>query len=199
MKNKYTTDATFVSADGKTVYYQDLFEGAANYATTRERRGFISEADAEDLAQEAAIKIWLSSGGYDTRKVKAPGNYGYTVAKNRYLDDREKASRLYEEPLSSFEMTDDEGHSFYSSTIDSWRSYEFSADRETISNETCEVIERFINDLDYEDRVTMKMTAMGAKAEAIAQTLGCTPTAAAIRLCKLRKHAERVFRRNDIF
>lgn len=184
-RNNYDTNATFVSANGTTLKFKDILDGAVQYVDRKERAGYLEVEDAEDIQQESAKKAWMSVKGYDETK-SSPKTYGNRIAVSCSINAWEKKER-FGESFSSFERVDDEGEVFLAPEIDGYRSDEDNPERDAISNEKLSIIWGHINGLDDTDRLVMVMTIDGFKPKEIADALGCTPDAASVRLHRVRK------------
>lgn len=191
MESKYktNTNATFVSANGKTVNFRPLFEGAHKYLLGARAKGLVSEAKVDDLAQDAAVRIILSSGRFDETKLKDSSNvasYGGWIARNLSISDWQKSTRR-PKPFSDTLLTDDDGRVLETSSVAGYRGDEYEADREVCQSEALGFIWSKINSLSDKDRQVALMMIDGLKPKKIAEALGCTPDAASIRIYKIRK------------
>lgn len=191
MENKYmtATDATFVSTNGKTVSFQPLFEGAHKYMLGARAKGLVSEADVDDLTQDAAVRIILSSGRFDETRLKGStdgASYGGWIARNVRISDWQKSERR-PKSFSDTLLTDKDGREFETSSIAGYRGNEYEADREVCQSEALRFIWGRIDSLSDKDRQVAVMMIDGLKPKKIAEALGCTPDAASIRIYKIRK------------
>lgn len=181
-----TTTATFVSANGKTVNYQTLFEGADNYLQKARKKGLVSEDEAADLFQDTALRIVRSSGRFDETRPYKVALYGGIIARNVRISEWQKSSRR-PQVFSDVTRTDDDGSEYEPSFISGYRGDEYEADKEVCTSETIDFIQSRIDALSEEDRMVLELAMEGLKPKRIAQELGCTPNAVSIRLHKIRK------------
>lgn len=173
--NTRTTD-TFITADGKTARYQDIFDGiAANVRVYGFNDGKgMSREDLEDIFQDAAYKAIRSKGSYDTTR-SAPRTYGSRIAGNCEKDAFRKAARRAS-LFTSLEEENDEGDVIVPTEVaTAFGGGGFEADREVESREALSYIERKIAGLDENYRFILRLHLRGLKPKKMAEVIGCTP------------------------
>lgn len=93
-----SSDASLLAAiaEGRCEAFQLFYErfGARVLSYARQLVGGHSER-AEDLAQEVFLAVWRKAGSFDADRGDAAG-WLYTIARNRFLDERRKAARSKE-------------------------------------------------------------------------------------------------------
>lgn len=92
------SDAALLAAiaEGRCEAFQAFYErfGARVLSYARQLVGGHSER-AEDLAQEVFLAVWRKAASFDAARGDAAG-WLYTIARNRFLDERRKAARSKE-------------------------------------------------------------------------------------------------------
>ena len=191
MENIYTnTNATFTTANGETVSYQEIFESVRKsieiYGRTKGRA--LSAEELEDLFQDSIYKALKYCKGFDPTKAQA-GTWASRIACNTQID----AFRGHNKHLARFvrpEASDEDGEpkgSFFDEVSDG-----YSADREVEGNEAVERIMNAIGSLSENYRFIISLQMEGMKPKKMAELIGCTADAAATLLCRARKALKRM-------
>lgn len=89
----YTTHATFTTANGSEMSYDPILKSACKYFEYMVKCGKMSEEDAQDAMQEAALKILKASKGFDETKSKLGSKYGRRVAQSCFQNALDKKYR----------------------------------------------------------------------------------------------------------
>lgn len=87
---KYETNATFTTVNGSEMSFDPILESARKYFEYQVKCGRMSEEDAQDAMQEAALKILKASKGFDDTKSKFGVKYGRRVAQSCFQNDLDK-------------------------------------------------------------------------------------------------------------
>lgn len=188
----FTTTATFTTDDGTVVRYQDLLEGAVGEIKNAEYNGYLTEEDAKDAAQDAALKCIKSAPRFDPAKAK-PVTYGIRIGRSCRIDAWHKAQR-FGETFSDQNVYDEDGELLENRVISGYRGNEYDAEQSVISSENLDYIWGCIHSLGAKDRLVAEMIIDGVKPKKIAQVLGCTPDAVSVRWHRVRKTLERQLR-----
>jgi RNA polymerase sigma-70 factor (ECF subfamily) len=81
---------------GQTEAFQAFYERFGGRVLIYARQLVGGNADrAEDLAQEVFLSVWRKAASFDAERGDAAG-WLYTIARNRFLDDRRRAARSKE-------------------------------------------------------------------------------------------------------
>lgn len=190
--NNYTTTATFTTENGTIVSYQDLLNGAVGEIKGAEYKGYLTEEDAKDAAQDAALKCIKSASKFDPAKAKAV-TYGIRIGRSCRINAWHKAQQ-FGETFSDQEVYDEDGELLENRTIAGYRGDEYDVEQSIISGENLDYIWRCIYSLGAKDRQVAEMIIDGLKPKKIAQVLGCTPDAVSVRWHRARKTLERQLR-----
>lgn len=92
-RKDYTTHATFTTANGSEMSYDPILKSALEYFEYQVKCGKMSEEDAQDAMQEAAIKILKASKGFDDTKSTLGSKYGRRVAQSCFQNALDKKYR----------------------------------------------------------------------------------------------------------
>ena len=184
--NTRTTD-TFITADGKTVRYQDVFDGiAANVRVYATKGGKdMSREDLEDTFQNAAFKAIRSHGSFNAA-LSSPRTYGSRIADNREKDAFRK-TMTHACRFTSLEWENEDGDVFIPSEADGRIGEGFRADSELETSEAISYIEEKMAGLSENLRFVLGLHLQGLKPKKIAEQIGCTPGAASALLFRARK------------
>ncbi len=140
-----------------------------NHAALRRlARHYAAADDWQDLLQEMHLQLWRSFGNFDGRAQLS--TWVYRVALNTALSHQRRPQRAHL-PLDSVAELGDSG-----SPMDE-----------------LEVLERFIATLDAVQRAVLLLDLEGLEREQIADVLGLSPNAVAIRMTRLRQAFENQF------
>ena len=191
MKNIYTnTYATFTTANGETVSYQEIFESVRKSVETYGKAGGrdLSAEELEDLFQDSILKALKYCNRFDPAKAQAK-TWASRIAFNAQRD----AFREHNKHLARFvrpEALDEDGEpdgSFFDEVSDG-----YSADREVEGNEAMDRIENAISSLNENYQFIISLQLEGLKPKKMAKLIGCTADAASTLLCRARKALKRV-------
>ena len=191
MKNIYTnTYATFTTANGETVSYQEIFESVRKSVETYGKAGGrdLSAEELEDLFQDSILKALKYCNRFDPAKAQAK-TWANRIAFNAQRD----AFREHNKHLARFvrpESIDKDGEpegSFFGEVSDG-----YSADREVEGNEAMDRIENAISSLNENYQFIISLQLEGLKPKKMAELIGCTADAASTLLCRARKALKRV-------
>ena len=191
MKNIYTnTYATFTTANGETVSYQEIFESVRKSVETYGKAGGrdLSAEELEDLFQDSILKALKYCNRFDPAKAQAK-TWANRIAFNAQRD----AFREHNKHLARFvrpESIDKDGEpegSFFGEVSDG-----YSADREVEGNEAMDRIENAISSLNENYQFIISLQLEGLKPKKMAELIGCTANAASTLLCRARKALKRV-------
>lgn len=191
MKNIYTnTNATFTTANGEIVSYQEIFESVRKSVDTYGKAGGrdLSAEELEDLFQDSILKALKYCNRFDPAKAQAK-TWANRIAFNAQRD----AFREHNKHLARFvrpEALDEDGEpdgSFFDEVSDG-----YSADREVEGNEAMDRIENAISSLNENYQFIISLQLEGLKPKKMAELIGCTADAASTLLCRARKTLKRV-------
>lgn len=191
MENIYTnTNATFTTANGETVSYQEIFESVRKSVEIYGKAGGrdLSAEELEDLFQDSILKALKYCKRFDPTKAQAK-TWASRIAFNAQRD----AFREHNKHLARFvhpEALDKDGEpvgSFFDEVSDG-----YSADREVEGNEAVERIMNAIGSLNENYQFIISLQMEGMKPKKMAELIGCTADAAATLLCRARKALKRV-------
>lgn len=203
----YTTQATFTTANGSEMSYDPILKSAREYFEYQVKCGKMSEEDAKDAMQEATLKIFKASKGFDDTKSKIGSKYGRCVAQSCFLNALDKKYRKVKPDstsegndermfkrvsnvFSEYEYEDEEGDFMTSPKIAGYRVDENNPERELISKENVSYIWSCIDLLNSKDKEVAFMMIKGQKPKKIALHLGCTPDAASVKVHRIRRTLE---------
>ena len=191
MENIYTnTNATFTTANGETVSYQEIFESVRKSVEIYGKAGGrdLSAEELEDLFQDSILKALKYCKRFDPTKAQAK-TWASRIAFNAQRD----AFREHNKHLARFvrpEALDEDGEpdgSFFGEVSDG-----YSADREVEGNEAMDRIENAISSLNENYQFIISLQLEGLKPKKMAELIGCTADAASTLLCRARKALKRV-------
>lgn len=191
MENIYTnTYATFTTANGETVSYQEIFESVRKSVEIYGKAGGrdLSAEELEDLFQDSILKALKYCKSFDPTKAQAK-TWASRIAFNAQRD----AFREHNKHLARFvrpEALDEDGEpdgSFFDEVSDG-----YSADREVEGNEAVERIMNAISSLNENYQFIISLQLEGLKPKKMAELIGCTADAASTLLCRARKTLKRV-------
>ncbi|MDO4214119.1 MAG: sigma-70 family RNA polymerase sigma factor [Bacteroidales bacterium] len=193
MKNIYTnTYATFTTANGETVSYQEIFESVRKSVETYGKAGGrdLSAEELEDLFQDSILKALKYCNRFDPAKAQAK-----TWANRIALNAQRDAFREHNKHLARFvrpwgNSSEDEELD-YSSFFDNLPGG-YSADREVEGSEAMDRIENAISSLNENYQFIISLQLEGLKPKKMAELIGCTANAASTLLCRARKALKKV-------
>lgn len=133
----YTTHATFTTANGSEMSYDPILKSACKYFEYMVKCGKMSEEDAQDAMQEAALKILKASKGFDETKSKLGSKYGRCVAQSCFQNALDKMYKevKFDETEEGWCSTDT---AFYGQKAESNKGRVFKRETEVFSNYECE-------------------------------------------------------------
>lgn len=140
-------------------------------ALVRLARHYAGPEDWQDLLQEMHLQLWRSHDSFDGRAQRA--TWVYRVALNTALGHRRRPPPKHQ-PLESVAESADAG----------------------VPGDEMTVLEAFIATLDPVQRGVLLLDLEGLEREQIAEVLGLSPNAVAIRMTRLRQAFEAQFLEN---
>lgn len=187
MENIYTnTKATFTTANGETVSYQEIFESVRKSVEIYEKEGGkdLSAVELEDLFQDSILKALKYCRAFDPNRSQAR-TWASRIAFNAQRDafrehNRQIAKFVHPDPLV------DKEEEFQESFFDRVAG-DLSADREVEENEAVQRIMDAIGSLNENYQFIISLQLEGMKPMKMAEYIGCTAAAAATLLCRARK------------
>jgi RNA polymerase sigma factor (sigma-70 family) len=187
MENIYTTtNATFTTANGETVSYQEIFDAMRTSVEIYGKTGgrLLTAEDLEDLFQDSILKALKYGGTFDSSKAQLK-TWACRIAENARKDAVRKAfrRRVAFEPLESQNRDGDE---YIDSDIE-LAAGGYGADYEVESSEALERIQRAIDSLNENHRFILSLQLDGMKPRHMAELIGCTADAAATLLFRARQ------------
>ena len=193
MKNIYTnTNATFTTANGEIVSYQEIFESVRKSVDTYDKAGGrdLSAEELEDLFQDSILKALKYCNRFDPAKAQAK-TWANRIAFNAQRD----AFREHNKHLARFvrpwgNRSEDEELD-YSSFFDNFPGG-YSADRGVEGSEAMDRIENAISSLNENYQFIISLQLDGLKPKKMAELIGCTANAASTLLCRARKALKKV-------
>ena len=193
MENIYTnTNATFTTANGETVSYQEIFESVRKSVEIYGKAGGrdLSAEELEDLFQDSILKALKYCNRFDPAKAQAK-TWANRIAFNAQRD----AFREHNKHLARFvrpwgDRSEDEELD-YSSFFDNLPGG-YSADRGVEGSEAMDRIENAISSLNENYQFIISLQLEGLKPKKMAELIGCTADAASTLLCRARKTLKKV-------
>lgn len=186
MENIYTnTNATFTTANGETVSYQEIFESVRKNIEIYSRAcgRALSAEELEDLFQDAILKALKYCRTFDSSKSQAKtwaSRITVNAQRDAYREHNKRLARFVYIPTQS----DEEEHE---ETFFDRVSGGYSADREVEGNEAMDRIMNAIGSLNENYQFILSLQQEGMKPKKMAELIGCTADAAATLLCRARK------------
>lgn len=173
MKNTCTyTNATFTTANGETVSFEEIFESIKRSVEFfgRTYGHSLTVEDLEDLIQDATLRALKAREQYDPQKA-SPKTWVNVIAWNTGRDAlraRIKRDERYAE-LTEFIPGG------------------CQADRDVEGNEAVNRILEAIGSLNENYQFILSLKMEGMKPRKMAELIGCTPAIASSLLCRARK------------
>lgn len=186
MENIYTnTNATFTTANGETVSYQEIFESVRKNIEIYSRAcgRALSAEELEDLFQDAILKALKYCRTFDSSKSQAKtwaGRITVNAQRDAYRERNRRLARFVHIPTQS----DEDEHKV---TFIDRVSGGYSADREVEGKEAVDRIMSAISSLNENYQFILSLQLEGMKPKKMAELIGCTADAAATLLCRARK------------
>ena len=186
MENIYTnTKATFTTANGDTVYYQEIFESVRKSVEIYGRGGGkdLTAVELEDLFQDSILKALRYCKAFDPSRSQArtwAGRIAFNAQRDAYREhNRQIAKYVHPLPMKNGEELEE---SFFDRVAG-----DYSADREVEENEAVQRIMDAIGSLSENYQFIISLQLEGMKPMKMAEYIGCTAAAAATLLCRARK------------
>lgn len=191
------TADTFTAANGQTIRYEELFQGAhdaMNYVANTTGKNHRLE-DLEDTAQEVFQRIIDHLDSYNPEKGSNPHGFGSRVAENYCKDALKRVSKRSKNQtcLSCLTLTDKEGDEYESPSLARYRSDEDEPDYGLLEAEKAEFekkrdkyLNRVLRTLPKEHREILQLIKKGYKSGQIAEKLGLGLNAAYIRISRAK-------------
>ena len=191
MENIYTnTNATFTTANGETVSYQEIFESVRKSVEIYGKAGGrdLSAEELEDLFQDSILKALKYCGAFDSRKSQAK-TWASRIAFNAQRDAYREHNKQIAKFVHPDTLSDEEELNvpFFDRVAGG-----YSADREVEGNEAVERIMNAIGSLNENYQFIISLQLEGMKPKKMAELIGCTADAAATLLCRARKALKKV-------
>lgn len=191
MENIYTnTNATFTTANGETVSYQEIFESVRKSVEIYGKAGGrdLSAEELEDLFQDSILKALKYCGAFDSSKSQAK-TWASRIAFNAQRDAYREHNKQIAKFVHPDTLSDEEelNVSFFDRVAGG-----YSADREVEGNEAVERIMNAIGSLNENYQFIISLQLEGMKPKKMAALIGCTADAAATLLCRARKALKKV-------
>ena len=189
MENIYTTtNATFTTANGETVSYQEIFDAVRASVEIYGKTGgrLLDAEDLEDLFHDSILKALKYCGKFDPSKAQIK-TWASRIAENGQKDAFKRVikRRVAFEPLESRNW---DGDDYIDSDIE-LAAGGCGANSEVESSEAMERIHRAIDSLNENQRFILSLHLH------MAELIGCTADAAATLLCRARKALKRALGR----
>lgn len=182
------TNATFTTANGETVSYQEIFDTIRKSVEIYGKTGGhdLSVEELEDLFQDAVTKALKYSGAFDSGKAK-PRTWAGKIAANAQRDAFMEHNRHIARFVHPGLKTDDDDEVGFFDSLEGG----YAADRETEGNEAMDRIMNAIGSLGESHQLIISLHLKGMKPQKMAEHIGCSPNAAATLLCRARKALKR--------
>ena len=186
MKNIYTnTNATFTTANGETVSYQEIFESVRKSVEVYGKAGGrdLSAEELEDLFQDSILKALKYCRAFDSSKSKAK-TWANRIAFNAQRDAYREHNKQIAKFVHPTALNNQEGFriSFFDRVADG-----YAADREVEGNEAVNRIMNAIDSLSENYRFIISLQMEGMKPKKMAEIIGCSANAASTLLFRARK------------
>ena len=191
MENIYTnTNATFTTANGETVSYQEVFESVRKSVEIYGKAGGrdLSAEELEDLFQDSILKALKYCGAFDSSQSQArtwAGRIAFNAQRDAYREHNKQIAKF----VHPNTLSDEEGLnvSFFDRVAGG-----YSADREVEGSEAVERIMNAIGSLNENYQFIISLQLEGMKPKKMAELIGCTADAAATLLFRARKALKKV-------
>ena len=192
MENIYTnTNATFTTANGETVSYQEIFESVRKSVEIYGKAGGrdLSADELEDLFQDSILKALKYCRSFDPTKAQVKtwaGRIAFNAQRDAYREHNKHLARFVR-PDAIDKEADEPVGSFFDKVPGG-----FSADREVEGSEAMDRIMNAIGSLNENYQFIISLQLEGMKPKKMAELIGCTADAAATLLCRARKALKKV-------
>ncbi len=178
------TNETFITSNGTTVRYENIFDGIRTKAEVCGKRCQMSEEDIDDIYMNAVLKALKACKDYDPNRSK-PETYGAMIADSCVKDALKRASRR-DIPFTKLTKSEDESDTDFPHKLWGYRDDEVESDRDLCLGETVDYINNAIDRLPENYREVVILTTRGYKPAEIADELGCKPNDVYRRLNRAR-------------
>ena len=210
MENIYTsTNATFTTANGETVSYQEIFDAAKKSVEIYEQSGawYMDKDDLEDLFQDIVFKAIKYHGSFDSSKSTVQ-TWVNRIARNaaadaladynrrhriRYdVDVVSESGEIEKETVYEYRMVPvisfgKDGEAFINPETEKQDDGVYGADCEVESKEAMKRILTNMASLNERYKEVLSLQLEGLKPKNMAERLGCSADAASILLFRARK------------
>jgi len=209
MENIYTTtNATFTTAKGEIVSYQEVFDSAKTSVEIygKQNGWYLDEDDQKDMFQNIVFKAIKYHGSFDPAKATAK-TWVNRIAGNVQKDSLNEFVRRVmlpverkaaEEDNNGQECQQNKTEPQYQRRLepilpDFERQADagYAADREVETSEAEERIERAIASLNKRYQEVISLQREGLKPQKMAERLGCSADVAYTLLCRAKKALKR--------
>jgi len=187
-----TTSATFTTANGETVSYQEIFESVRKSVEIYGKTGGrdLSAEELEDLFQDSILRALKYCGAFDASKSKArtwAGRIAFNAQRDAFREHYKRAATYVRPWRYTSEDEEVESASFFDNLLGG-----YAADRGLEGREAMERIERAISSLNENYQFIISLQLEGLKPKKMAEFIGCTADAASTLLCRARKALKKV-------
>ena len=193
MENIYTnTNATFTTANGETVSYQEIFESVRKSVEIYGKAGGrdLSAEELEDLFQDSILKALKYCNRFDPTKAQAKtwaSRIAFNAQRDAFREHNKHVARFVRPRGYRSEDEEIDNSSFFDNLPGG-----YSVDREVEGNEAVERIMNAIGFLNENYQFIISLQMEGMKPKKMAELIGCTADAAATLLCRARKALKKV-------
>lgn len=187
MEKIYTnTNATFVTADGQTVSYKEIFDSVRKSVAIYGRHSgcILNAADLEDLFQDSILRALKYQNSFNLDK-SLPRTWASRIVWNCQTDAYNRVVKHMATtiPLVSY---DENGDEYIDPDIESIAG-RHDACRAMESRETIDRINAAIASLSESYQFILSLQIEGMRPRQMAKLTGCSPNAAATLLSRARK------------
>lgn len=191
MKTIYTnTHATFTTANGETVSYQEVFESIRKSVEIYGKTGgrSLSAEDLEDLFQDSILKALKYCRTFDPSKSQVKtwaGRIAFNAQRDAFREHN-KHNALFVHPTTQFNEERLEG-SYFDMVAGG-----HLASHEVEGKEAMDRIMRAIGSLNENYQFIISLKSEGMTPRKMAKLIGCSASAAYTLLCRARKALKKV-------
>ena len=187
-----TTSATFTTANGETVSYQEIFESVRKSVEIYGKTGGrdLSAEELEDLFQDSILKALKYCGAFDASKSQAKtwaGRIAFNAQRDAFREHNKHVARFVRPRGYRSEDEEIDNSSFFDNLHGG-----YSADRGVEGSEAMDRIENAIGSLNENYQFIISLQLEGLKPKKMAELIGCTADAASTLLCRARKALKKV-------
>ena len=190
MKNIYTnTTATFTTANGETVSYQEIFDSVRKSTEIYGRAGGrdLSAEELEDLFQDSILKALKYCKTFDPTKAQAKswaGRIAFNAQRDAYREHNKHIAKFVRPTVFDKEGNLDEP------IFDNIAGGD-AADRAVEGSEAMDRIMNAIRSLNENYQFILSLQMEGMKPKKMAELIGCTANTASILLFRARRALKR--------